>query len=175
MCRRKGLSCGAQPVPPPLLEITGSENSGDPKPERCMEKGTLCGQEQGPPDREIDQPLGFWTHPKISKCWADMGRVHAGQAEIPGWWIICCGQNFYLLISLERTARKELPLSTSRPQGPPVPHRQLCPSPHCPEPQGASLALEPTPTCHSTISPPRRGGMSGTGLDLPPWGLQIQA
>lgn len=79
MCRRKGLSCGTQPVPPPLLEITGSENSGDPKPERCMEKGTLCGQEQGPPDREIDQPLGFWTHPKISKCWAN------GERSFEGW------------------------------------------------------------------------------------------
>lgn len=49
VCPRKGVSCGAQSGPPPLSEITGSENSGDLKAERCMEKGTLCGQEQGLP------------------------------------------------------------------------------------------------------------------------------
>lgn len=81
VCPRKGgaFFCGAQPAPPPLLEITGSEISGAPKPKRCMKKGTLCGQEQGPPDQEIGQPLGSWTHPKISKCWGN------GERSFEGW------------------------------------------------------------------------------------------
>lgn len=44
-----------------------------------MKKGTLCGQEQGPPDHEIGQLLGSWTHPKISKCWGN------GERSFEGW------------------------------------------------------------------------------------------
>lgn len=49
VCPRKGVSCGAQPAPQPLLEITGSETLGILSLRAVQRRGPFVGRSKGLP------------------------------------------------------------------------------------------------------------------------------